>query len=157
MTDDDKPDLKVASEQRPESIALGRAIREASWSLRSLAANILRILAGGGEPDKLHSQLTQAVKVLDAYEREVVSKYGRIGNPVIAALELQDEHKDVSDRSERRRALGMDYIRRGALRQVAGLLSGNRSHTNRSENLIYDGIKQIEEALEISKTIRGVK
>jgi hypothetical protein len=116
----------------PEQVALAHAISNANWPLRSLAANILRILAGGGKDDELHSQLTEAVKALNAYESEVVSKYGRLGNPVATILQFEADEESTRQR-----------ILRGALQQVAGLIVNDHLRASQGERKITEGIEGI--------------
>lgn len=69
MTDDGekKSHLRLAAENDKRSIDRARARYEIEWPLRRLAANIMRVLRGAGEPYSVIQQCIDVVRGAQAF------------------------------------------------------------------------------------------
>jgi hypothetical protein len=55
--DDETPKLSLATETEPHELEKAQALRELAWPTREMAANLLRVMRGAGQPAYLPQQL----------------------------------------------------------------------------------------------------
>jgi hypothetical protein len=175
--DDKKPDLKIVSTISSEEIDAKRALADARRSvkvacedaaqrLHRLTANLLRIIAGAGEPGRLltdidearttyikHSQSLQDARACGEYLRDDIST-----GLDIDELFKTDEHlpqteeewrrwqaraddpfHDYSEESERTKR----HLRRSVLREVAANLTGIDVQSRKHSNDIDDAVRRL--------------
>ena len=70
----DNPNLSLASEQSAEELARAEALARISWPLKSLAANLLRVVRGAGRAYELQEQMMEVLAGFEDY-REAVGYY----------------------------------------------------------------------------------
>ena len=135
--------MHLASERSEQEIATAHALIAVDDALRQLAANIMRVTAGGGRAYDLALEASEFVAACVAF-RETASVY-----PSSFQLEEMLGPKPDLDATERmseehhREARAMEAIETGALRAVAARLVGPRVQKVRGSHLIYDGINTI--------------
>jgi hypothetical protein len=125
MTD---PPFRVVSEQSEADIAKSRSRDGLDYPLRALAANIIRIVRGAGQPHYLIHHLAEVRKAFDAYQ--VAHGHVPPGHEVQSVLSYKDEWDRAYPGIASGRADDLDYelehadrqMVRGALQLVASLL-----------------------------------
>ena len=112
--------LRVVSTRTAKQIEMHRAANGIKAPLRALAANLLRVLRGSGQVERIASD---CVAVLEAYEehRRVLGT-DPSGDEVAAALHLEDVPVDRADASATRRFRAEKAILSGALQIAASSL-----------------------------------
>lgn len=131
------PMIKLVSERSERDIA----IAELRYALVELAAQTMRIAAGGGSVTRWGRAFE---KVNDFFERKVDGK--QLGITLFemqAALQFERLGSEV-DQTDRE----IDAIARHSMRLVASMLERNRTQISRSENDLDAAIRRLEQLRE---------
>jgi hypothetical protein len=144
MSDDTGPRLVNADSQA--QIDRERSAAAVSWSLRDLAANLLRIIRGAGKPEGIVRQIDELVRVLVAHKDAT----GQWPPPHdLAAMLDIDRPKDWTATlrdAHLQRHYAAEQIIRGALQQAASRLLGQMPQASSGEHEMYEGIRELERA-----------
>jgi hypothetical protein len=144
MSDDTGP--RLVSENSEAQIDRERSAATASWSLRDLASNLLRVIRGAGKPEDIVRQIDELVRVLVAYKDAT----GQWPPPHELAAMLDIDRTEslratVKD-GELHRLYAQEQIIRGALQQAASRLVGQTTQASAGAHEMHDGIRELEEA-----------
>jgi hypothetical protein len=148
--------MRVVSSQSEEKVRRKRARDDLVWPLRSLTANLLRIIRGSGKPHLLMKQMDACLNALGAFveahgsapSAHEISKIldpdetFRRHRPWIE--ETKRARRTDDDTGEESRADALRLIRRGALQAAASMLLNQLPQFSTGENDMYEGIFQLE-------------
>jgi hypothetical protein len=145
-------------------IAADNARDQAAASLAMLVANLLRVLAGAGEPYALPGSLLKASEhYRDAHNAGKVGQMPGLEDLILYHLFREGEERDKPqteeewrrwaaddprrDFEEERRSL-LHQLRRHVLREIASTIMGSELQIRREERQIDDVLRRLEEARE---------
>ena len=152
--------LKVVSSQTDSELRRKNAEFELTYPLRALAANLMRIVRGAGDPDQIPDQLVQALKRYEKHVKEAGSLpkpkvVRRILDPETAMIEARpwievkdQETVDYLNRTgmaERQEA--EELMRKGTLQMSASMLLGQHTQSIAGEHQMYEGHHLMRDAL----------
>lgn len=145
--------LRIASETDPPTIARRQAETQYRRAIRSLAANILRVIRGAGRPLTIVEELKAVAKALATYESAFGYPPGAEHQEWLAAglPEVSPEYGDFA--CEWRD--GEKQIIAGALQRVASVLAEQPMHEAAGEKQMTAGIYQIERIREEARRERA--
>lgn len=149
------PPIRIVSEQSDEVIARRKARAAIAYPLRVMAANIIRIVRGAGEPRYLIDQMGDVARAFEEYR----TAYGHLplGPDVQEALSFKDDWRRVHPWMEAGRGDELDHeleaadyqMVRGALQMVAAMLiDENQLHQTKGHDAIHQGADRRHEARE---------
>jgi hypothetical protein len=150
--------------ERQKQIVADNARDRAAASLETLVANLLRVLAGAGEPYAVPSNLLKASKhYRDAYNAGNRGQMPGLEDLVLYHLFREgEEHEKPQtqeewrrwaadnprrDYEEERRSL-LHQLRRHVLREIASTITGSDLQIRREEREIDNVLRRVEEARE---------
>ncbi len=136
--------MRLVSNLSEQQIATAYALDAVEDGLRHLAANIMRVTAGGGRAYELAQQATQFVAACVAF-REAAKVYPS-SFQLEAMLVKPKPDPNIMERSseeDRGEDRAIEVIETGTLRAVAARLVGPRVQEIRGSHLIYEGINTI--------------
>lgn len=139
---DEPPHLTVVSEQSEEERERQIALGELTWRMRLVSGNLLRVIAGAGEPHNLAQQtfeLGQAIKDLP-HGTLVWQVNEALAAALEDGLESTENLRDFDD------AVG--DIEQAALRVIAARLLGQRVQVTRRQNDFFHAFRRLEEIRE---------
>jgi hypothetical protein len=171
IDDLEKQGPKLVSENSPEKVKLlrkreaaDRAAAEARQRVRVLVANILRIIAGAGEPVSTAVQMHDALKAYLDWSKAAEEATGcginddqEIWSPLRLDSLFPHEHRDPQTEEEwqewalenpqrdyiRERDRQMDRIRQIVLREIAAEMAGIEMHSRKYNGDYRDAINRI--------------
>lgn len=150
MTD---PPIRIVSEQSEEVIARRKAREAIAYPLRVMAANIIRIVRGAGEPRYLINQMGDVARAFEEYR--LAHGHLPLGPDVQEALSFKDEWRSAHPWMEAGRGDDLDYelegadyqIVRGALQMVAAMLiDQTQLHLTKGQDAVHQGADRRSEA-----------
>lgn len=133
-------------ERREAEEVRERAVESLGWPLRDLAANILRVVRGGGKPDDIAPQCAALIDAFEGY-RAVCGPYPSSCD-ISAALAItlsggmQARHEPETLRS----IWAQETMVAGALQIVASKLLDEPSQEAAGRSELYRGVSDLEEA-----------
>lgn len=154
--------LKVVTSQTDSELRRKNAETELKYPLRELAANLIRIVRGAGDPDQLPDQLVQTLKF---YEKHVKAT-GGVPKPKVVRKMLDPEEAMIEARpwteitnpeeiealnrsgmAERQEA--EELMRKGGLQITASMLLGQHTQSIAGEHEMYRGHHLMHDALAV--------
>jgi hypothetical protein len=124
---------------------LGRRKAEAgvAQALRELAANLIRIVRGAGNPDDLMRQALAFIQTV-ADHKERLGAYPA-GHMIADALDIARDQALLArlDAGQVGRTEAEEHIIQGALQIAAARLLGQKAHESRAYNKMLDGVLEI--------------
>lgn len=153
--------MKLVSENSESDIKKKAASEELEQKLEGLAINMLRVIAGAGEPARLLQEIHECALATQSY-RETHSQYPSAFE-IAKLLNLdrydEDELESWSDEQRRRREAdgtimiqaAAALIRRASLRIVAAQWAGQRTVLSNADRLFSDGIQRYLKAMEFRR------
>jgi hypothetical protein len=141
--DDKKPHIRLAVENDKKTVDKAWAKQDIEWPLRQLAANILRVSRGAGEPYSIIMQCVEVVKGAQSYNE----KCGEWPDDrdVKDALDFHDPRlRDYTMTYDERRS-SMEDIVEGALRMAAGRIVRQKLQEDHGEKDLLGAIRRLEE------------
>ena len=153
---------RIAEHQK--QVAANDARDRAAESLATLIANLLRVLAGAGEPYSVPANLLKASEhCRDAYDAGNHGRMPGLEDLILYRLFREDEERDTPhtkeewrrwaadnprrDYEEERRSL-LHQLRRHILREIASTITGSDLQIRREQGEIDDVLRRIEKARE---------
>ena len=139
-----KPRVELVSQNSAESIARHEAATVAAATLREMAANVLRVVRGAGQPYALAQQAPAFVAALAEYRGNV----GFTPIPIEAGSILSFREnlppgiQETDD--QRTEASAEDQMVRGALQIAASRLLGQRTHEYAGHQELRGGFYELE-------------
>ncbi|TIQ35967.1 MAG: hypothetical protein E5X48_11115 [Mesorhizobium sp.] len=144
MADDGekRPHIRLAAENDRKSVDKARARYEIEWPLRRLAANIMRVSRGAGEPYSVIQQCIDVVKGAQAF----CDKCGDWpdDNEVREALDFHDPRLRDYTKPHDERSSAIEDIVEGALRLAAGRLLRQDLQERHGEKDLLEGIRRLD-------------
>lgn len=131
--------MRVVAENSEVDMAKRQARDDLEWPMVQLAANMLRVVRGAGEPQSLPRQMVSVIKAVSAYH-DVFGFYpsaDELSAPINVRLML--ERRDTDGWSG-----GVDKIVQGALQVAASQIVGQATQESLGEREIMDGMRRIE-------------
>src|SRR5512140_453534 len=101
------PPFRVVSEQSEQLIAKRMAREAIAYPLRAMAANVIRIVRGAGEPRYLINQIGDVVRAFEEYRN--AQGHLPLGPEVQDALGFKDDWRRVHPWMEARRGDELDH------------------------------------------------
>lgn len=137
-----RPHLRLAAENDRKAVDKARARYEIDWPLRKLAANIMRVSRGAGEPYSVIQQCIEVVKGAQAF----CDKCGDWpdDNEVREALDFHDPRLRDYTRQYDERSSAIEDIVEGALRLAAARLLRQDLQERHGEKDLLEGIRRLE-------------
>lgn len=141
--DRDPPDLKVVSSKTDHDLALAGAQKDIERATKQLAANMIRVIRGAGEPLYLFDQVVDLHRAFR--ECPEGTMIGQINDAMVTALNrgLSEDGWDFDS--------GIDDIERGALRAVAARLLGQHAQASLGNRDLWEGYYRVERYRERSR------
>lgn len=128
--------------QRFDEAEIKFALQDVTWRLRQFTGNVLRVIAGAGEPYHLGQQafeLGQAIK--DLPEGTLVGQLTEaLEESVSGGLETSEYASDLDDAAT--------DIQQASLRIVAARLLGQRVQVTRRENDFFQALRRLDDVRE---------
>jgi len=139
--------MKVVSENSEAELARREATLKMRWVLRELAANLMRITRGAGEPWEVGRQTQELVNTLVAHREACGHMPG--SEEIAAALAIEERNwaQGVSDAASEMLDAG-DTIVRGCLQIAASHLLGQNTQLAAARDEMHEGIRYLEEIRE---------
>lgn len=145
MSDDEqkKPHIRLAIENDKKAVDKAWAKHDLERPLRQLAANIMRVSRGAGEPYSIIMQCVEVVKGAQSYNE----KCGEWPDDVDVkdALDFHDPRLRDYTRTYDERRSSMEDIIEGALRMAAGRIVGQKLQEDHGEKDLLAAIRRLEE------------
>lgn len=153
--------MKLVSENSESDIKKRAASEEFEQKLEGLAINMLRVIAGAGEPARLLQEIHECALATQSY-REVYGQYPSAFQ-IAKLLNLdnydEDEWGSWSDAERQRWEADGSFmlqsaaarIRRASLRIVAAQWAGQRTVLSNADRLFSDGIQRYLKAIEFRR------
>lgn len=146
-----RPAVRIVSSHSDAEIEAGFILREISWDLRELTANLMRVTRGAGKPDQIGPQCAKVVELLvqyrvskgcypSAYDLQAILDL----DVTLTPEQVERHRRDGFSRAERQ-------IVRGSLQVAASSLLGQRAQESRGEDEIQQGIRAREAALDAER------
>lgn len=138
--------MKVVSENSKEELARRRKYPAVEWALKDLAANLMRVARGSGEPQRIYAQCFKLIEAMSDYSKEVGTWPS--SHHLQASLDCQ---RDLTDylRSEYFEELdAYEIMLRGALQVVASRLLEQKTQESAGDHQLHDGRRMLEKARE---------
>jgi hypothetical protein len=136
-----------------------RAKRHLDYTLRDLAANIMRVCAGAGRPENIPGQVVELSGALQGAYREKISAIEINTGVIPHALRVHEnplypsyleDNITLEERHRRRRVRGIaeaeEHIIKGALRVAAARLTENATQKSKSYDEMFEAMRKREEA-----------
>ncbi|GKX35283.1 MAG: hypothetical protein MnENMB40S_29010 [Rhizobiaceae bacterium MnEN-MB40S] len=143
--DDENPDshLTVVSENSAQAINKERAQHKLDRPLRNLAANIMRVSRGAGEPYEIVHQCVDFLQKVQEYQ----DKIGRLPDPEFLSSTLSCDSGDKYDWNDpySLKAEGLEIAICGALRVTAARLLRQKLQESHGDKELMQGINQVLE------------
>lgn len=117
------------------------ALERIEWTIRDLAANIMRVTRGAGQPEALPRQAAEFVRAVTDH-KDAAGTFP-LADAYVKALDIRED--DPRFRADPH-YYGQQSIIRGSLQMVASDLLGQRTQEAAGETEMYRGIIMIEEA-----------
>lgn len=144
MSDDEKkPHIRLAVENDKKTVDKSLAKHEIEWPLRELAANIMRVSRGAGEPYSIIMQCIAVVKGAQSYSEKCGEWPDNMD--VKEALDFHDPQLRDYTRTYDERRSSMEDIVEGALRLAAGRIVGQKLQEDHGEKDLLAAIRRLEE------------
>jgi hypothetical protein len=150
--------------ERQKQILAARAGDQVSESLAALIANLLRVLAGAGAPNRVPHELSETVKHYnDAYNAGNRGQMPGLENLVIDRVFREDAEHDKPQTEEEWRRWAADdprrdyederhlllhELRRHVLREIASTITGSDPQIRLEQGKISNLLRRLEEARE---------
>jgi hypothetical protein len=130
------------------------------YTLRDLAANMMRVCAGAGRPEFIPGQVAELLEALQKGYRENISAYEMNTTVIPHALSVHEapfagpsyfeDNITLEERHRRRRdsyvAQAEEHIIKNALRLAAARLLGNGTERYKADRGMFDAIREREKA-----------
>lgn len=139
--------MKIVSEQSEEDFARRRAVEGLSWPLRTLAANMLRVVRGAGRPWELPQQMAAVLTACEEY-REAVGSYpssDEISGPINVRYPADGRRRDAFD------GAAAEMVQ-GALQMAASQIIGQSTQEAAGRSELFDGVRRLEAYWERQRT-----
>jgi hypothetical protein len=138
-----KPHIRLAVENNQKTVDKSWARHEIEWPLRELAANIMRVSRGAGDPIKVMLQCLAVVEGARSYH----DKCGDWpdATDVTDALDFHDPRLRDYTRTYDERRSSIEDIVEGALRLAAGRIVGQKLQEDHGEKDLLAAIRRLEE------------
>lgn len=147
MTDEPKKlKLVVVAENTQQQIDTSFAQEDLDYALRQLAANIIRVVRGAGNPDEIIVQCAKVVDTAIAF-REAAE---RVPSPVsvASAIKLKHDSLQYDDSFWFSRQLADRKMISGVLQFAASRLLGQLTQERRGETEMHEAYRDMESAYE---------
>lgn len=144
--DEDKPRLKVVSENSQRQIDEAHAQDLVDHRIRELAANLIRVVRGAGKPHEVIFQCDKVVKA--ALEYRESAGHLPTSFSVASALGLEGERIRDYDSFEGLRQLATRKMLDGGMQVVASRLLNQLTQEHRGESQLYEGFRDLEHLYE---------
>lgn len=131
--------MRIVSEQSEADLAKHRAVEDLSWPLRSLAANLIRVVRGAGRAYELPSQMVAVLEAIEAY-REVVGHYPsdyELSQPINVRYPENWRLRDGYDGA-------LSTMVQGALQMAASELVRQDTQMTAGESEMLKGVQRLE-------------
>lgn len=140
--DDERPKLRVVAANSQSQIETEYARDRLDYSLRNLAANVIRIVRGAG---KSHELLSQCMDVIEAAE-----EYHSAASHLPTARELEamlsiTRPREDGDYFWRQRQDAVEQMISGSLRVAAGRLLQQSLQEDHGDKQLNDGFRYLEQ------------
>lgn len=159
--------MKVVSSTTGEERAEYQAREALDWPLREAAANVLRVVRGAGKPHKIASLMQDVIGAYLAYRDAAghyptpyviaeILEFSETGSPerwrasFPGEVAEEDFQRWLEDGSFDRHA-AIDDIIRASLQICASRLVGQRTQERTAESALYEAIRSLEAAREITR------
>lgn len=139
-----KPHLRLAAENDRKAVDKARARYEINWPLRQLAANIMRVSRGAGEPYSVIKQCIDVVKGAQAFQEECGAWPDR--TDIQDALDFHDPRLRDYNLTYDQRAFdrAIEGIVEGSLRLAAGRILAQTLQEGHGEKDLLEGVERLE-------------
>lgn len=135
--------MRVVSENSAQDIAKRRADDELRWSLRELAANMMRVVRGTGKPHEIGSQIFGLTEAFQAYKN--VAGTWPSSDLIGEALELAYRFEHLPDRADRDPFYRAEHeVMRASLQVAASRLMRQSTQETRGRSDMHDAMRPIE-------------
>lgn len=153
--------MKTVSENSESDLAKHAASEAFDQALVALTINMLRIIAGAGEPARLLRDIHECALAMQTY-REAHNQYPSAFQ-IAELLDLDkydDERRESWSEEDRKRweadgtfmvQFAAAHVRQASLRVVAAQWAGHRTVLTNADNLFSDAIKSYIEAWEFRR------
>ena len=140
--DDDGPKLTIAAEQTEDERERTYALQDVTWRARLLAGNMLRVIAGAGEPYSLAQQSFELGKSMkDLPAGTLVGHVTEAINEALSGgLEEPEDSSELDDAAS--------DIEQASLRMVAARLLGQRVQVTRRRRDFFEAFRRLEDIRE---------
>lgn len=145
MSDDEqkRPHIRLAVENDRKSVDKSWARHEIEWPLRELAANIMRVSRGAGDPYKVILQCLAVVEGARSYH-DKCGDWPEAAD-VTSALDFHDPQLRDYTRTYDERRSSIEDIVEGALRLAAGRIVRQKLQEDHGEKDLKQAIRRLEE------------
>jgi len=146
-------ELKIVSERSEVETAKKRAEDQLKVSVRILAANLLRVIAGAAREHALYREIMEcAVGVQACAKLDMAPGEISLGIAHHEVERFENASPDDLERWSRDGTFEQEYARRkivkGALRKVASDMAGHTTQSRAAERMIVEGARELEAAFE---------